>query len=62
MPEASLDKVFKEVKDLRKDVEELKVRVGEGFELSEWAKRRIEEYETSEKKVSHQRVKEKFSA
>lgn len=62
MSETSLDTVYKEVKNLKKDVRELKMELREDFELSDWAKRRIKEYKKSKEKVPHRKIKEKFSA
>jgi len=61
MAGSSTEEIYRELRALRGEVEELKSRFDEDFELSDWAKQRIRRYEEGdEETVSHQSVKEKF--
>lgn len=60
MPE-TVKLVYKEVKSLRKDIEEIKRRLDEGYELSQWAKKRIENFEKNHKRIPHSKVTDKLS-
>ncbi|MDY6769400.1 MAG: hypothetical protein SVU88_00340 [Candidatus Nanohaloarchaea archaeon] len=62
MPQPTVAAIYQELKELRDEIAELKYRVNEDYELSEWAKKRIEWYEDGrEETVAHDEVTEKFT-
>lgn len=51
--------VYREVKNLRKDIEEIKESLDEDYVLSDWAKGRIKNFEKNHKKIPHSEIKDK---
>ena len=56
-----MERLQDEITKLRREVEEIKHIIREDFELSDWAKRRLKEYEEGKKKfITHEKVKREF--
>lgn len=57
----TLESLQDEIAKLRREVEEIRHRVGEDFELSDWAKKRLKEYERrKETFVAQEEVEREF--